>query len=229
MRGLAARVFRYALRVPNSWAHATANSLRSVGVTLPSAFGVVPDCAPRSTERWKKCCVNPALATTSLRMRRAESSQLPSLATFLQCHPGLDFCADVHCSRLPATLVREWTLARCGHHPFLDGRAARHRALRQPCLCGSDGWTLIHALRSCPLFSSWRSTWLQRLHSLGLDGVDRLTDNMFLRLIFSTHAMRNARSAIAAHVSFVAGICQAQKSLLQGVEPHGASCEPFHA
>ena len=164
-RGLAARVFRYALRVPNSWAHATASSLSSAGITLPAAFGVVPGCAPRFVKRWKERCVRPALTTTSFRMRQAESSQLPSLATFFQCHPGLDFCSSIRSSRLPASLIREWTLARCGHHPFLDGRAARHRALHVPCLCGSDDWSLCHALRRCPIFSSLRSAWLQRLHS----------------------------------------------------------------
>ena len=114
--------------------------------------------------------MRPALTTTSFRVRQeAESSQLPSLATFFQCHPGFDFCSSIHCSRLPASLVREWTLARYGHHPFLDGRAARHRALHVPCLCGSDDWSLCHALRRCPIFSSLRSTWLQRLQS-AVDG-----------------------------------------------------------
>ena len=103
-----------------------------------------------------------------------------------QCHPGLGFCTRIHCSRLPASLVREWALARCGHHPFLDGRAARHRALYQPCFYGTDDWSLCHDLRRCPIFSSLRSTWLQRPHSLGTCGVDRLADDMFLRLIFST-------------------------------------------
>ena len=55
--------------------------------------------------------------------------------------------------------------------------------------------------------------------------MDRLADDMVLRLIFSTGAVRNGRSAIAAHVSFVAGICQVQRSLLNGIEPHGAFCE----
>ena len=163
-RGLAARVFRYALRVLMGTRNCC--SLSSAGVTLPSAFGVIPGCAPGLVERWKECCVRPALATTSFRLRQAESSQLPYLATFLQCHPGLDFSSSVHCSWLPASLVWEWTLARCGHHPFLDGRPALHLALHQPCLCGSDDWSLFDALRPCPLFCPWRRTCFQRLHSL---------------------------------------------------------------
>ena len=56
--------------------------------------------------------------------------------------------------------------------------------------------------------------------------MDRLADDMFLRLIFSTRAVRNGRSAITAQVSFVAGICQAQRSQPNGIEPHGALCAP---
>ena len=36
--------------------------------------------------------------------------------------------------RLPSSVVWEWIQARCGHHPFLDGRVARHRNLKHPCL-----------------------------------------------------------------------------------------------
>ena len=54
--------------------------------------------------------------------------------------------------------------------------------------------------------------------------MDRLADDMFLRLIFSTRAVRKGRSAITAQVSFVVGICQAQTSLPNGIEPHGALC-----
>ena len=64
----------------------------------------------------------------------------------------LDFSPNIHASRRLPSLeileVREWTLARCGHHPFLDGRAARHRALNHPCLCGCDDWSLLHAWRT---------------------------------------------------------------------------------
>ena len=63
--------------------------------------------------------------------------------------PGLDFCSSIHCSRLLASLVIEKTLARCGHHFFLDGCATRHRAVHQPCLRGSDHWSVCHADAPC--------------------------------------------------------------------------------
>ena len=86
-RSLAARVFRYALRMPGSWAHDTSNKLRSAGVTLPDAFGVVPGCAPRVIERWTHRRVRPALDACSFRMRQAEVNQLQSLEIFVECHP----------------------------------------------------------------------------------------------------------------------------------------------
>ena len=218
-RSLAARVFRYALRMPGSWAHDTSNKLRSAGVTLPDAFGVVPGCAPSVLERWTHRRVRPALDASSFRMRRAEVIQLESLAIFVECHPTLDCCSDFHGSRLPISSVREWTLARCSHHPFLDGRIARHRARSFPCLCGSSDWSFIHALRSCPLFHSLKSAWLQSLQCLGHNRVLQFSDEMLMRLLFAPASMRNARASIAAHVTFVAGICQTQGSLIDGLEP----------
>ena len=167
-------------------------------------------------QRWRHSCVRPALDGVGLRLRRAEASQVASLATFLQCHPNLDFSPCIHASRLPSSVVREWTLARCGHHPFLDGRVARHRNLDHPCLCGYADWSLIHALRTCPLFLHLRRTWLQRLQSRHYD-VDLLSDDSLLRFIFAPHGMGNTRSSAHAHVLFVAGICQVQRSLLEGL------------
>ena len=152
-------------------------------------------------------------------MRQAEVNQLQSLAIFVECHPTLDFCSDLHGSRLPISSVRERTLARCSHHPFLDGRTARHRARSYPCLCGSSDWSFIHALRSCPLFHSLSSAWLQRLQCLGHTRVLQLSDEMLMRLLFAPASMRNTRASIAVHVTFVAGICQTQRSLIDGLEP----------
>ena len=99
---------------------------------------------------------------------------------------------------------------------LLDGRVARHRNLDHPCLCGSADWSLIHALRICPLFLHLRRTWLQCLQSRHYD-VDLLSDDSLLRFIFAPHGMGNTRSSAHAHVLFVAGICQAQRSLPEGL------------
>ena len=215
-RGLAARVFRYAVGIQSSLAARISLALRSAGVTLPAEFGLGPGSDVSILQRWRHSCVRPALDGVGLRLRRAEASQVASLATFLQCHPNLDFSPCIHASRLPSSVVREWTLARCGHHPFLDGRVARHRNLDHPCLCGYADWSLIHALRTCPLFLHLRRTWLQRLQSRHYD-VDLLSDDSLLRFIFAPHGMGNTRSSAHAHVLFVAGVCQAQRSLLEGL------------
>ena len=90
-----------------------------------------------------------------------------------------------------------WTLTRCGHHPFLDDRVARHGNLDHPCLCGSSDWSLIHALRTCPLFEHWRRTWLQRLQCRCCDS-DLLSDDSLLQFIFATHGMGNTSSSTHA-------------------------------
>ena len=58
--------------------------------------------------------MRPVLDRVGWRARQVEASELASLATFIQCHPDLDFSQNVHASRLPSSAVREWTLARLG-------------------------------------------------------------------------------------------------------------------
>ena len=53
--------------------------------------------------------------------------------------------------------VCQWGLAGCGHHPFCDGRAARHRGnCHARCPCGFAEFTLRHALSMCPLNAPMR-------------------------------------------------------------------------
>ena len=54
--------------------------------------------------------------------------------------------------------------------------AVRQRPVALP-ICGSDDWSYVIGLLKNP--------WFQRLNSLGICGVDRLADDMFLRIIFS--------------------------------------------
>jgi hypothetical protein len=138
---------------------------------------------------------------------------VPSLSFFAACHPSLRFSA-LHSSRLPTSVVREWTLARCGHHPFADGRSSRHaQTEEQFCLCGGEACTLLHALRACPLFATPRCAWTQRLSSTELRAVSHASDEDFLYLLF---ASRNA--PVFAHVVFVAEVCHVQRSLSEGLE-----------
>ena len=199
--GLAARVFVVLLAIKAPLQPRISLALRSAG--LPTEFDLGPG-SDVSILQWRHHCVRPALDGVA--------SQVASLATFPQCHPNLDFSPCIHASRLTSSVVREWTLARS----LLDGRVARHRNLDHPCLCGSADWSLIHALRICPLFLHLRRTWLQRLQSRHYD-VDLLSDDSLLRFIFAPHGMGNTRSSAHAHVLFVAGICQAQRSLPEGL------------
>ena len=42
-------------------------------------------------------------------MRRAEASDLASLATFVPCHAGLDISPHIYASQLQSSVVGEWT------------------------------------------------------------------------------------------------------------------------
>ena len=90
-------------------------------------------------------------------------------------------------------------------------------AVLHPCLCGCDDWSLLHALRVCPLFSPWRRIWVQRLPTLSCNW-DVLSDDSLLRPVFAPQEMGNTRSSTIAHVLFVASVCRAQRSLLEGLE-----------
>ena len=190
-RGLAARVFCYAVGIQNSLAARISLALRSAGVTLPAEFGLGPGSDVSILQRWRHRCVRPALDGVGLRLRRAEASQVASLATFLQCHPNLDFSPCIHASRLPA---------RCGHHVVLPAIAIwiTHASVGLP--IGASSMLFVLALCFCHL----RRTWLQRLQSRHYD-VDLLSDDSLLRFIFAPHGMGNTRSSAHAHVLFVAG------------------------
>ena len=99
------------------------------------------------------------------------------LSLFAVCHPRLNFCPSIHCSRVSTSIVREWTLARCGHHPFLDGHTSQARS----CLCGAAAWSFAHALRACALFEPWRR---HRCHVFGLRSVGQLPDEHVFAFAF---------------------------------------------
>ncbi|CAE7350365.1 pol [Symbiodinium sp. CCMP2456] len=67
----------------------------------------------------------PALDQLGFQLRQVEVAQLNSFTLFNLCHPCLNFRSDIHSSKLPTHVVREWTLARCRNHPCIDGHAAR--------------------------------------------------------------------------------------------------------
>ena len=151
---------------------------------------------------------------------RSEVAAVPSLSPFSQHQPHLLRARHVHAGRNSPLLVREWTLARCGHHPFPEGRSARHSAagvLQHPCLCGCPQWTLLHGLRVCPVFHSQRQTWLHRMRYCQVDTAG-LSDDDFLSLIFMPHHANNSQPVVAAHILFVAHVCRLQRWFLEGCD-----------
>ena len=59
--------------------------------------------------------------------------------------------------------------------------------------------------------------WTHGYHVSGLRSVSQLPDEMFLHLLFSQQHSRNTVAPMSAHMDFVAGVCQAQRSLLEGM------------
>ena len=112
-----------------------------------------------------QCC-----AASSPERGRAKShffmpSTLQLAAAMLQPFPH--FNSRVYRCNNDADEAREWGLARCGHHPCADGRAARHIGSNPPacCLCGSAQCSLEHLLAECSGTADLRSAWL-RTHAL---------------------------------------------------------------
>ena len=59
--------------------------------------------------------------------------------------------------------------------------------------------------------------WTHRHHVSGLRTVDQLPDDFFLHLRFSPQHSCNIVAPMSAHMHFMAGVCQAQRSLLEGM------------
>ena len=116
-----------------------------------------------------------------------------------------EFFVQTFSSRVSASIVREWTLARYGHHPFLDGRSAHHRSQAQPCLCSR--FALL-----APLLYRGDG---HGSHLFGLKAVDveQLLGNVFPHSRFSPQHPQNTVGLLSAHRHFVDDVCHAQRSL----------------
>jgi len=87
-RGVAARVFRYALRQQHSWVQEVNNNMRDCHIHAPHVWGVTPGCSVAACAR--------LLDRHAVTARRAEVMAVPSLRFFAECHPRLNFCSNVH-------------------------------------------------------------------------------------------------------------------------------------
>ena len=205
-------VAAYARSQPTSWLSATLSQLSALGVPAPADWGVGPGAPPTVTRQWCRMAVQRALATNWQRTYRREIESRASLCLFAACVPRPVLERRVHNCRVHAATAREWTLARCGHHPFADGRAHRNvPGCHGVCACGGALDTFAHALRACPLHSEARALWLTRA-ALAIEQVAALCDFDLLRLLFDVTAAPTA-ARVRAHIASVASVCSLRRGL----------------
>ena len=205
-------VAAHARAQPRSWLSTTLAALSAVGVPGPSEWGVGPGAPRGVAARWCHVGARRALGAHFQRHYRAGLAALPSLHSFATWVPTPVLDRRVHNRRIHAAAAREWTLARCGHHPFTDGRASRHAAQSHGvCPCGASADTFLHAVRSCPLHAPARTAWALRL-ALPAGFVSRECDAALLRVLFDT-APPVPAGRVRANVAFVASLCSVRRSL----------------
>ena len=209
----------------SSYSYCLSHTLHQDGVMSPASYGVLPGSGLRRVWQWTRHQVVQTLQQRAHASYRAELLAVPSLANYAVYQPRLHCLVSIHSSGLPISAVREWTLARCGHHPFTDGRSARHSHRTDSlCLCG-DQCNLLHAIRACPLLASQRRHWLTRL---GLQRVPQFGDDELLRWSFDPSLVLNSRSSVNAHVHYVAAICRRACSYERSTGLFGGQCAwPF--
>ena len=212
-RSVVASVVAYAQTQPSSWLSSTLANLSACGVPLPSAWGIGPGVPRSAVANWCRNASSHTLGAHFLRRYAQDFAAIESLSVFQACVPRPLLDRRIHNTRISAGAAREWTLARCGHHPFTDGRPSRHVAQAHGiCACGNAADVFMHAVRSCPVHAHARAEWLQRI---GLAAeLSNFSDEELLRMLFDT-ASAPATAWIRAHVAFVASLCVSRRSLDQ--------------
>ena len=186
------------------------NSLLESGVAAPSQCGVGPGVPNSVTAAWCRQAVVPTLATRAQLDYERDVAALDSLSVFRQCVPRPCLDRRVHNSRVSAAAAREWTLARCGHHPFADGRSSRHAGLSHGlCACGNAEDTFLHAVRDCNLHVEARAMWVERV---GLSvALASIASPNLQRMLFDTTAAPSS-PWVRATVALVASVCAARRT-----------------
>ena len=201
---LAARMAQFASNVEFSFINAAANELMSIGVAHPATWGIGPGTASSVVKRWlrhvKMVISQQSHALYSVALRATES-----LTLYAELQPWPLLHPIVYSRHLSPVSARFWGLARCGHHCFSDGRAARHSNMGSLsfrfCTRGPD--TLNHALLECSAHTSLRRRWRSRVGTAPI---------LCLRTLFNTHAAVNTARQIVYNVQFVAAVCQAAEA-----------------
>ena len=163
----AAHIVRYAASQPHSWVHLLVSELNSVGVPRPDTCGVHMGCASSQLERWLRQ-LKRILSDWSNSLYAGTLRKMESLHSYARWQPTPDLNHIVYGQHVPAQSARYWALARCGHHCFSDGRAARHcnasiDHASIPCrFCASASDTLAHALLDCSAHTVLRRRWARK-------------------------------------------------------------------
>ena len=121
-----ARVVRFAVTQPSSWAAAIQSKLQQIGVPDPSSWGIAPN-APRTVmHRWLQHAQT-LICSHAFAHFQAVGQGTDSLLQYLYWQPTPHLHPIVYGRQTRPSQARSWGLARCGHHDFSDRRSARHR------------------------------------------------------------------------------------------------------
>ena len=201
---LSGRVFQYARQQRHSWASWAESSFHSALVPSASRWGLGPGQPASLRNRWLRAAAYPALRACSIRRFRSAVARIPSLQEYSRLQPSPCLNPAVHNRRVAFADSRLWGLARCGHHPFCDGRSYRHRhgddSIQCP-FCWSQVDSLNHAIIACPGFVDLRALWLRRTNSQA----NQLED-VWGRIVFQANSL--PANVVAANISFVAQVCR---------------------
>ena len=156
-------------------------------------------------QRWLRQAVALSIQSVDVNRFRISAAASNSMAPYLQVQPAPCLHTRVHNVKVDASDACEWGLARCGHHPFSDGRSHRHRSqagLVCP-LCNSADGNLQHVLLFCPGVAALRLSWA---HRVGYPPDS--TPSSISSWLFNPQHIWSTPSSVAAHVEFVASWCR---------------------
>ena len=185
---LAGRIADFAKNVQSSFIYAAANELVCMGVAHPATWGIGPRTASSVVKRWLRH-VKTVVCQHSHAMYSATLRATESLALYAELQPWPHLHHIVYSRHLSPVSSRFWGLARCGHHCFSDGCAARHSNTGSvPCrFCACCPDTLSHALLECSAHAPSRRRWRSQV---GMNPV------LCLRSLFNTRAGTNTATQI---------------------------------
>ena len=202
----AAQLAQFALNQPLSWVREVLGELSLLGVPPPHAYGIHFGSPATSIKPWLRT-VKTLLTRHADRHYASLLQECSSFQQYACWQPRPALHRAVYGPAVATHRARYWGLARCGHHPFADGRAARHRAFSAslfncPCrFCARSVDSLAHALFDCPAHIVLRKRWASRSrHALSL------------HVLFSTDGDVNTFRDIRNNIDFVADVCIAAEA-----------------